>query len=520
MYSELSSTYDELPYGDNCFFDTHPDYLATLARIFGIETPPVSSCRVLELGCASGGNLIPMALELPDARFVGVDLSSRQIDSGKALVSRLNLANVDLRAMSIADLGSEFGTFDFIVCHGVYSWVPSDVRAKILEVFRDCLNPQGIAYLSYNTYPGWHARGMVREMMSFHVKGTSSAISRVERAREFLDNLVQILPDPSSSYARILRTESEFLKGVANSYLYHEHLEETNQPIYFRELIDLAGAEGLQFLAEARTPGLLDNLPEDARLLIESWSEDPIAAEQYLDFLCNRTFRRTLLCRGDCPRRAEPSTDPVSGFWVNSNVVPKSAEPDVASDRPEEFRRPDNAAGLTTNNPLLKAALVAIHEGRHRPLPYQAVRDLVGARLGVAIDDEDSLMLEQSLLRCFLSNLVELHDSPPRFAPDVSEQPLASPLARIQSEEGGRVTNLRRRTVELADFERVVIGLLDGQTNREGISRALFGKVESGDFTLYHGEEPLDNLDEVRTILQAELEPCLQRLADLGLLVG
>ena len=365
-----ASSYDELPYSDNCFPDTHPDYLATLGRLYGIDTPEVSTCRVLELGCAGGANLIPMGLELPEARFVGIDLSNRQIDAGRSIVDRLGLRNVELLALSIEEVDERFGSFDYIICHGVYSWVPEPIRDKILEVCSTRLNPDGIAYLSYNTYPGWHARGMVREMMAFHVRGTTSAIDRVEKARELLENVVRVLPDPSSSYARILRTEGEFLRGVANSYLYHEHLEETNHPVYFRELVALATAKGLQYLAEARTPGLLDNLPAEARELVESWSEDRLAAEQYLDFLCNRTFRRSLLCKADRERLDVPSPEVVSSCWVNSNVVPVSADPDVASDAAEEFRRPDGAAGLTTNNPQIKAALVAIHEGRHEPLAF------------------------------------------------------------------------------------------------------------------------------------------------------
>jgi methyltransferase-like protein/2-polyprenyl-3-methyl-5-hydroxy-6-metoxy-1,4-benzoquinol methylase len=520
MSIDSASSYDELPYGDNCFPDTHPDYLATVGRLFGIDTPSVSTCRVLELGCAGGGNLIPMALELPGARFVGVDLSTRQVDAGKVMVDRLGLENIDLIAMSIMEIDDRFGSFDYIVCHGVYSWVPEAVRDKILEVCSDRLSPNGIAYLSYNTYPGWHARGMVREMMAFHVRGTTSAIDRVEKARDLLENIVRVLPDQASSYARILRTEGDFLRGVANSYLYHEHLEETNHPLYFRELVDLARAKGLQYLAEARTPGLLENLPGDSRKLVESWSEDRIAAEQYLDFLCNRTFRRTLLCRSDCGRLDDPSAGEVPNLWVNSNVVPISADPQVASGEPEEFRRPDGAAGLTTNNPLIKAALVAIHQAHHLPLSFADLQARVGASLGADLDVDDGQTLQRSLLRCFLSNLVELHVCPPRYVVEPSARPMASPLARLQAEGGVRVVNLRRRTVDLAEFERVVIRLLDGKNDETAILEALARLVESGDFTLYRGEEPLVDLDLVRSILRNELDPCLHRLADLALLGG
>src|SRR4051794_6758842 len=99
MMADQANSYDEIPYGDNFFPYTHPIHLATMGLIFGIEPPPLDRCRVLELGCAGGGNLLPMALELPDAQFVGIDLSPRQIAEGQAVIERLGLRNVDLRAM-------------------------------------------------------------------------------------------------------------------------------------------------------------------------------------------------------------------------------------------------------------------------------------------------------------------------------------------------------------------------------------------------------------------------------------
>src|ERR1043165_5096540 len=122
---------------------------------------PPNHCRVLELGCASGGNLIPMSLSWPGSRFVGIDLSRRQIRDGQEMIREIGLNNVDLVCQSILDVPRELGTFDYILCHGVYSWVPPDVQNKILEICRDHLQAQGVAYVSYNTFPGWHARAAI-----------------------------------------------------------------------------------------------------------------------------------------------------------------------------------------------------------------------------------------------------------------------------------------------------------------------------------------------------------------------
>src|SRR5262245_39050357 len=148
-------SYDEVPYASHPFAQTHPDRLATIATLFGMRPQAVEQCRVLELGCAAGGNLIPMAVTYPESHFVGVDLSGREIAEGQRAIETLRLKNIQLAQRDIRDLGDELGRFDYVICHGVYSWVSADVRDKILDLCARLLAPQGVAYVSYNTYPGW-----------------------------------------------------------------------------------------------------------------------------------------------------------------------------------------------------------------------------------------------------------------------------------------------------------------------------------------------------------------------------
>ncbi len=525
MLAGQASSYDELPYADNCFHYTHPDHLAAIGAVFGMTVAPSDRCRLLELGCAQGGNIIPMALEHPEARFVGIDLSSRQIAEGRSVVERLGLQNLDLRAMSIMDVDQRLGTFDYIVCHGVYSWVPEPVRDKILAICAESLAPDGIAYVSYNTYPGWHARGMIRELLGYHVRRTTGALDRVQQAREFLDELVRVVPNQSSFYARILRTEAELLRTVPNTYLYHEHFEETNHPVYFQEFIGRARARGLSFLAEALTPGLVDDLPREARAVLDGWADDEIAREQYFDFLCNRAFQRTLLCHRAARRRPAPSPEPLPRMSISTGVMPVSPQPDVASDVPEEFRRPEGDGCLTTNDPLVKAALVALYEVRPGSLSFEALWERIRADLGpasgaIAGQDDGPRILARDLLRCFLADLVDLHINPPRFASAPGERPVANPFARMQAEGGGPVTNLRRHRVELNGLDRMVLRQLDGTRDRSSVLEAIRGLVAADELTLHNGDQAIRDPARIDEILAAELEPSLRRLAGLALLVA
>lgn len=170
MSASSTFSYDIFPYESNPFAQTHPDRLATVATLLGLKPPPVTKCRMLEIGCSNGGNLIPMAVALPGSTFLGIDFSVREIEDGLAALGKLGLPNVELRHVGIEEFAAERAgkphaeregyVFDYIICHGVYSWVPPGVQEKILDICRHCLSPGGIAYVSYNIYPGWHLRGM------------------------------------------------------------------------------------------------------------------------------------------------------------------------------------------------------------------------------------------------------------------------------------------------------------------------------------------------------------------------
>lgn len=129
------------------------------------EALPASSSRVLELGCGRGGNLVGLAATLPGATFLGVDHAPSQVADGVADAAALGLSNCEFRAVDIRHLELDLDPFDYIICHGVFSWVPLDVRDRILELNRALLAPGGIGFISFNTQPGWSARGMIRDVL-------------------------------------------------------------------------------------------------------------------------------------------------------------------------------------------------------------------------------------------------------------------------------------------------------------------------------------------------------------------
>jgi SAM-dependent methyltransferase/methyltransferase-like protein len=469
-----ASSYDEVPYESVAYAQTHPDRLATVATLFGLKPPRVDACRVLELGCASGGNLIPMAQALPGSRFVGVDLSAREIADGQQCLDVLGLRNVELRALSITDIDESFGQFDYIICHGVFSWVPRDVQERIFTLCARQLAPHGVVYISYNTYPGWHMRGMIRDMMRFHAERFDTASRRVQQARALLDFLAGSVTKKDGPYGLMLKQELDLLRKTGDSYLLHEHLEDVNEPFYFHEFVRRAGVHRLRYLGEADVHAMAaHSFPAEVQATLRRLSANLIQSEQYLDFLRHRMFRQTLLVHEEAPISHGVPVERIRDFHIASDVQPSDSaeDSDLRSDEEKEFRGADGLT-LRTRHPLFKAAVHHLGKKWPRAVPFAELREAARARLGggaanPAAIESDTRELGTRLLRCYTaSKLIELHVHLPPFATTASECPVASPFARWQSAHRARVTNLRHENVTLTDTERNVFPALDGTRDR------------------------------------------------------
>jgi methyltransferase-like protein/cyclopropane fatty-acyl-phospholipid synthase-like methyltransferase len=518
MSATLQASYDDFPYESRPRFPTHPDCLATVATLFGMRPAPPDRCRALELGCSTGGNLLALADALPGSRFVGIDLSPVQIQEAQRVARAVGLTNVELKAVSILDVDDSLGTFDYIIAEGVYSWVPDAVRAKILGICRRNLAPQGVAYVSYNTYPGWHQRGLVREMMRYHARPEARPAEQVAQARAFLQFLVGAVSEHELTYRRMLHEEAELLRGQPEAYIYHEHLEPENRPLYFHQFAEQAAAAGLQYFEEAWEHSNFTGLSAEAQATLRRWAPDRIRLEQYLDFLTHRTFRRSLLCHAGVALRSGGAPDLVPGLLVSALARPTAATPDVRGTAAEEFRT-DRGRVVNTNIPLIKAALLLLYEAWPTALSFDALSSGIRQRLGPGTA-ADARQLAETLLRLYLSNSVALHVSFPQVVAEPGERPLASPLARHQAATAGRVSTRLHNFIELDGLERAVLCHLDGTRDRAALVEALAGDIAGGRFQMRQDGQPVREPAQVRAILSQALGPSLRRLALSALLIG
>ncbi|SCZ62724.1 methyltransferase regulatory domain-containing protein [Thiohalomonas denitrificans] len=511
-------SYDEIPYESSPFPETHPNFLATVARLFGVDAAPPDQCRVLELGCASGGNLIPMAFRLPDAHFVGIELSATQVADGQRLIAQAELPNIELHQGDILQFDTEGEGFDYIICHGVYSWAPEAVRERILAICRGRLNENGVAYISYNTLPGWHMRGMLREMLLHHTRELESPQERLAGAHELLGFLDGSLEGSDALHGRYLRMEIDRIRGNHPSYLYHEYLEEINQPFLFSRFVEDAARHDLRYLCDTELHSMFASpLGETADQMLGS-IEDPIQRWQYTDFLTNRNFRQSLLCRSESRVARDPDLERFNGYAFHSDLKPPK-KLDLRRVKAAPFT---SATGerVQVAHPLTKAALAHLDRVFPDSLSFEdlvsvAQRQVTASGGGAAAAQLDHLTSE--LFSLFAHQAIGAAPSPHTVFHQIEERPRANRLARVQADAGiGHAAGFHHTTVGLDPFSTVLLQQLDGTRDRTELVRELARRFEE-DSTLsaLAGNQTGEKL---RQMISANTTRMLELFARQGLL--
>jgi methyltransferase-like protein/trans-aconitate methyltransferase len=478
------TSYDTVAYPAHAYEYTHPDRLATIAALYGMQPAPLSRCRVLELGAGTGANLLPMAYQWPESEFVAIDLSSSAVAEGQAAVAAMGLDNIDVRQCNILDIGDELGRFDYIIAHGVYSWVPAVVREGMLALIGECLTPHGVAYVSYNSQPGSYLRNLTREIMHYHVRGVDDPRQRIEQGRAILKTVSE-LSAADEVYGRVLRGEYERVAKMHDAVLFHDDLSDENTAFTLSEVVAAAERHGLQYLSDATFHRAdLQRLPEPARKLLEQFPESEfVAREQYQDFIEGHSFRRSLLCRDDVVLHRKLKQDCVRRFHLAAEAIPAETPVDFRADGVTSFKI-GREGGLSTGHRLSKAAMVLLGECWPATMRFP---DLVAAafdllrKSGAAIaeDREDDVdTLTNVLFRASCAGHVSLHLFPPRLTIKISERPRASRVARKQAETGSLITSLTHGTVSLDDvMVRRFLGLVDGTRTVDALVADLSASV-------------------------------------------
>ena len=497
-----TTSYDEVPYPGAAFPGTHPCHMAMVGRFCGIDVPDPRSCRVLELGCAIGSNLLPMAASLPESQFVGVDLSGRQIEEAKAAAKEAGVSNAEFHCLDIADVDDTLGKFDYVICHGVYSWVPSHVQEAILGVAKRQMSERGLLLVSYNTLPGWHLRGAVREMMMYHVADLATPREKIAQSRALLKFLAESAKSSFDAYPMLLKHEAEGLAQRGDHYLFHEHLEEFNEPLYFHQFVDRVHKSGLRYMADTALSMMV------AQLFDESVSKllknvPLIKREQYMDFLRSRAFRSSLMCHPEVtPNYANPMK-----YLRTLDVRLTRVLKDQTQQSGETKWRDSRSGQLTTLEPITSM----FRDMQQRFPGWVSVDELVNE---VAGTPEEEKKLLDAVVSSFIQGLTQLSNNPPRICTTDTEKPECAAYCRYQAEKGTRVTTLQHRDIQLQTQQRFLVQHMDGTRTQEDLAKLLLDAVREGRFRVTRDEDDVKelSLDICRQIVETEVKR-LQRVS-------
>jgi SAM-dependent methyltransferase len=538
--------YDQFPYRGRPCTESHPSRLHTIAALLGQKPGPagVASCRVLEIACGDGANLLSIAESLPGATCLGIDLAARHIEAAQADAKTLGLTNVRFVQADILTLKPEdLGEFDYIIAHGLYSWVPRPVQDCLLKLSKQHLAPGGIAFISYNVLPGWRIHSILRDFMMFHNRGATSTADELKGAREALMLLSDFGKAGSgemlrfvAEYADVFNDHLDSLGGWADSLLLYDALPAHNVPVYFSKFAGHVEEHGLQYLSEADfkmpMPGVL---PAPVLEKIAGLVKSQADLEQYIDFYRMRMFRHSLLCHLAIELPGSIDVAPVDELFVSALAQP-TAKVDPNDSEVAVFKSTGDKS-LSTNHPLTKAAMLHLIESWPRALPFAELCEAALTRLrgrGKKAPDEaacSTVTLGMNLVRAFAHGPgpVFLNAFAPPVGTTVSPRPLARALARLQAGRGHEVTNVFHDNIGLPKLALSILALLDGSRDHAALRaelRTLAGRGEV-DLSPYRGRAAAgavapgaaatDSLPE--SVLTAALTENLEILRRMGLLL-
>ena len=470
------NAYHQVPYLTVPMAHTHPDRLASVATLFGMAPAPIAACRVLEVGCGNGGNLIPMACSLPGSRFTGIDLAEAAVAEGRLAIDELGLRNLELIAMDLRDIGPAMGEFDYIIVHGVYSWIPDDLRDPLLAVCRERLAPQGVALISYNALPGRYVKTMLRDMMMYHTRNCSDAGERIERAR----SLVRMLGEAhlvSKAWQPMVDEEVRQALSGNDGWFFHDDLSPVNDSFYIRDFAARAARHSLQYLGDAQPPHLMI----DSGNSLDWVGGDVIEREQYFDFMCLRPFRLTLLCADEVKLERPAGPERMDRFLFSSPARQSKGQIEGL-----------NAVTMTEAPDAVARVAAAMGAVYPRPVAFDKLLEVAANREA----------LRGILFTLISSGFAAFHTYGSSPVESASPRLRATRLARWESARTGTVTYCNHTANKMEGIVRALIELLDGTRD--------FDELASG-LARVQGAPPLEEI-------RARLPQVLAHMAHAGLL--
>lgn len=406
----MTTPYDRVAYPTTVFAQTHPERLAVLARLAGLDPVPPQQARILEIGGGTCVNLLSMAAMWPGCEAHGFDLSENAIARGVEIAGASGLTNVTLAVEDICAAHHRYaaGSFDYVIAHGVYAWVPPQVREATMRLAAHVLSDRGVAFISYNAMPGGHVRLIMREMLLDAIGEIDEPEARIAAVRDFLEDYARPRED-DEPLATTLRQQAESMLKRPDAVLFHDELGPCFHP---QRLLDVAAAArdcGLTFLTDAGRNRHLDGFLPDGSAVPDDPEASVLLAASRDDYAALRYFRQSLFVKAAPDRTVAPAR--IAGMWISTRL-----------------RRDEDGSFVQSGDRISIA-----DEGLADAIARAAALHPQRVPLSEVTDDPEHLRV---ILQLFAEWYVNLHLGPAPFPAEPAERPQASPLVRGMLEMG------------------------------------------------------------------------------------
>jgi len=518
---EYVDLYNEVFFESRPSPERHVTRLSTLAHLCGLKSPLASQARVLEIGCSTGANLIPMACAFPKSTFVGFDISSPQIEAAKGDSEVLQLKNIKFMVGDVRqdDLLSE--KFDYIICHGVLSWVDPGIQGALLDFVSKHLTSEGVCYLSFNSLPGyktreilWNAIAPIREM-------SSPPEQKILKAKELLRSMVAVLVDAHRPYGMQLKEEIERNLERSDGFFVHELLNPFCSAVTLSDLKSQLSKQQLYYLCDSlplRSPGTWSSFPEleqKVGAVLREFKDQ----EQIADYLFPHSFRGALVSLKAGKPLLRDKLELLEELKLCSPLIPLEEQPDIFSNETVTFCSPTEQT-FDENDILVKSALLVLRGTWPRPIPFKellsSALDLAGLKKPA---DGQLALLKITLAHYFQGNHLELFREgyPNQIHP--SEQPEVLSFARLQVLRQDWVTTLRHESLPVDQFDRHLIPLLTGSNSRASVVEQMLEHFESGKLQAKSEGEEIKDSQQLKSAVTDEIQQRLRRYVEHALLI-
>jgi SAM-dependent methyltransferase len=457
----IRSLYESSQYPALSYPSCDPAVMAVAAKMAGLDCPPPSCSRILEIGCSSGHHLLHLAARWPDSRFIGIDLSSNAIREARAAASAAGLENIDFHDVPLEDFDPGDERYDFIIAHGFYSWVPPVVKDSLMIRMPSLLGETGIAAIGYNTLPGWALRRPIGEILIKWAGLPEARDISTDRMIEQLEGAC-----PSDSYGVHMRAILHHMRTHGASTLPFDELAECNTPCTFTDFAHHAHHSGLRYLGEADfAQNLPANLGDDALSAFSPLASDSLGFQQALDVFSGRSHRVSLVCAAGAPVEPRISTATSLDFAIRTDYKVRRDATGVSL---HHSSRPD----VRLSHPLAASLFEVLSETAPRCL---AMSDLL-ERLGPSTDLPTLAGLLMEFMR---RGLAMARIEPVDFSPVVPDRPCLAPIRLHSVRHGRSLVDIYHTPLVFSETEYELLAAMDGTRSTAELER-LSAPMRSG----------------------------------------